>query len=117
MWKIAVWLLLMICGVASVVIFANFFRVRERRRKLTEIGCVATWTDITRNPTSIAQIVEINFGYGQEIWVLSSAEDDIDLKQRKYKRGRVILPRPDPRELQQFCHTRSLKMVYRQVKQ
>jgi len=64
----------------------------------------------------VAEIVEINFGYGREIWVLHYPNDEIDLEHRTYERGRVVLPRPRHRELQEFCKKRGVKFVRKQVK-
>lgn len=106
----------MIVAAGFAVVLASHFYVQARWRKLRRIGCVTSWEEVVTGSMPVAEIVEINFGYGREIWVLLYPNDDIDLEHRTYKRGRVVLPRPGSRELQEFCKMRGVKFVRKQVK-
>ena len=94
----------------AVLIIGKLFSARKRRNLLVQIGRVSAWKDIEKQPDSFSKIVQTNFGYGKEVWVLTKGGDEIDLKLRCFKTGVLIVPRPKVSDLERFCQLRGIPL-------
>ena len=112
------WRLILITGIVfGLLMVAKGLRARSRRRKgLQQKGRVDSWTNATAKRTSIAKIVETNFGYGKEVWILGSAAEEIDFDSEAFKNGMWILPRPQSKKVSAFCITHSIPLIHKHIK-
>lgn len=107
-------LLVVICG--AVLVFRNLFAARKRKDVLEHGGQVSTWREIQSHPDRFVKFVQTDFGYGREIWALSTAAHEIDLQLRAFKRGILIAPPPKLSELREFCQSRAMELDLVMVK-
>jgi len=102
------------CG--AVLIFRKLSAARRRRIVLAQRGRVSSWEDIQSRPDGFVKFVQTDFGYGREIWLLSTPADEIDLELRAFKHAILIAPRPKLSELRKFCKLHGLGLDFMMVK-
>ena len=107
-------LLILMCG--AVLIFRKLSAARRRRIVLAQRGRVSSWEDIQSRPDGFVKFVQTDFGYGREIWLLSTPADEIDLELRAFKHAILIAPRPKLSELRKFCKLHGLGLDFMMVK-
>src|SRR5580693_8727081 len=87
---------LLVCG--AILVFRKLIAARRRRNLLVQGGRVSTWQDIESRPERFVRLIRTDFGYGREVWALTTKTDQIDRQLRAFKSGILISPRPKPSE-------------------
>lgn len=106
--------LLLVAG--SALVLGKVFSARKRQNRLAQRGQISTWHDIEGQPDNFSKIVQTDFGYGREVWALSTGKDEIDLKLRAFKTGILIVPRPKLSDMEKFCQSRGIMLDLMMVK-
>ena len=111
------WIIFSVCvaagGILVVVKLANGNR---RRKHLIEAGRKSTWEMLKNQEQKISRVVQTDFGYGREVWVLYEPSAEMNRNLRAFQTGFLILPRPEASDLQEFCQSRSIKLELLMIK-
>jgi hypothetical protein len=72
------------------------------------MGRTITWDQCKKHSDNLTKIVEINFGFGKEVWALKSMQVEVDLKLRAFANGVLIIPSPKLSDLTIFCQAHGI---------
>src|SRR5687767_12261583 len=85
-----------------ILVADKLIKSRRRRSRLSQRHQIASLEEAGGRVGTIAKVIETNFGFGRETWLVTDSEE-IDLETRCFKRGVLIWPRPPEKRSENFA--------------
>lgn len=110
------WFLIVVTIICAILAINRIRNCNHRIESLYRGRRVVEWIEMESNHRVLDHVVEIDFGYGMEVWALYSADESIDIESRTFQCGVVIRPRPERKALIDYCESHGVILVQKRVK-
>lgn len=108
---------LVMVPIVGFIIYRFRLASKCRTRHLSSTSRIKSWADIVRGAHGAVSIVQIDFGFGNELWILDQpGNTEKDLRFKIFCYGTLISPPPRKSELNSFCSERGIEPIMMQVK-